>query len=571
MSFVNFSKANCKNCYKCLRACPVKAIKFHHEQAEVVDERCIACGHCMIVCPQNARNIESDLEAVKEKLKNNSKVMVSVAPSFAGAFGEDSKALVSALKKLGFTRVEETAIGAYIVLHEYQQYIDTKPQSNYITTCCPSGNYLIETYFPSLIKYMLPVLSPMMTHGKILKSQYGEDVFTVFIGPCYAKKAEASEYCEHDHIDAVLTFEELAHWFQEEGIELDKLPKEEFDENSLLEGRRFPVIGGILDGLTVRDNMDKITVCGTEECMELFQAMEKGNVSNLCIELSACNESCIGGPAMPDNGFCSYTRRHWVKNYLNSKKDIVKPEVKLVTEDFNFYRSFRSKAIEPQQPSEDDIRKILKEMGKVVEADELNCGVCGYNTCREKAAAVYHGMAESTMCLHYMRTKAESLTNIIFESTPNIIIMLDEDLVVKEFNPAAEIAFKLKAEEVKNKSIENIFDPSDFVKVRDTKQDMLGLKVIYPQYDLVVLKSIIYLEKEQILLCTMLNIKSEEKNKEELQRVRENTLNVAQEVIDKQMRVAQEIASLLGETTAETKMILTKLKKITAGEDGEIR
>jgi PAS domain S-box-containing protein len=218
--------------------------------------------------------------------------------------------------------------------------------------------------------------------------------------------------------------------------------------------------------------------------------------------------------------------------------------------------------------SEEQLSGIMKSMGKYELADELNCGVCGYNTCKEKAKAVAQGMAETDMCLNYMRNKAERITNVIFENSPSIIFLIDEEMNIVELNPTAEINFSTKAEFIKGKPISILIDDSDFIKVKETKVSILGKKVAYPKYNSIFIQNVLYLEKQNVILITMSDISEIESNKKELMRVRENTLNAAQQVIEKQMRVAQEIASLLGETTAETKITLTKLKKIVLGEDG---
>ena len=195
MKLLNFSKANCKNCYKCLRTCQVKAVKIQNDQADIVEERCIGCGQCLVVCPQDARNIKSDLEDVKAAIKQNKRVIASIAPSFAGAFDMPTAGhFAAALKNLGFSIIEETAVGAEIVAQLYDKAIKNNKQKNLFTTSCPSANYLIDTYYPSLAKYLIPVVSPMLAHGKMLKQSYGHDSYVVFIGPCTAKKIEAVSF-----------------------------------------------------------------------------------------------------------------------------------------------------------------------------------------------------------------------------------------------------------------------------------------------------------------------------------------------------------------------------------------
>ncbi|EOD01396.1 [Fe-Fe] hydrogenase large subunit C-terminal domain-containing protein [Caldisalinibacter kiritimatiensis] len=575
MKFLNFSEANCKNCYKCLRHCPVKAIKIKNGQANIVEERCIGCGQCLVVCPQEARNVKSDLNEVKEAINNKKRVIASIAPSFAGAFELKSGGeIVTALKKMGFSIVEETAIGAEVVAKLYKDYITDGESENLITTSCPSANYLIEKYFPSLVKYMIPVVSPMIAHGKMIKHKYGMDSYVVFIGPCTSKKIEAVNFQHKGIIDAVLTFEELSDWFLEEGIKLNELKPQSFDAQAHKKGRGFPIGGGVIKSFlndTIEKKYDYIAVDGIKECMNLFESLSSGNINNVCLEVNVCKGSCIGGPAMPKEASDYYKRLNKVKDFINKRVDYSENEYEYDTQSIDFSKKFFDRNIGKQKASEEEINKILRKMGKYEKADELNCGACGYNTCREKAQAVYEGMAEMEMCLPYMRSKAESLNNIIVENSPNAIILVDDEMRVKEFNPTAERIFNIKAENIMDKPISILIDDSKFSEVKESKKSILKQKVSYPAYGVVLMQNIVYLKKQNVILAIMVDITAEETNRKELMRVRENTLDAAQSVIEKQMRVAQEIASLLGETTAETKMILTKLKQLTMGETGDIK
>ncbi|MCY6369606.1 [Fe-Fe] hydrogenase large subunit C-terminal domain-containing protein [Clostridium ganghwense] len=574
MNYMNFSNASCKNCYKCLRSCPVKAIRFKNQQAEIVEERCIGCGHCLEVCPQNAREIVSDLEKVKKLIASGERGIVSIAPSFPGYFNTKEGKIVAALKKLGFSIIEETAIGAEAVSDFYREYVENNKLQNYITTCCPSANYLVEKYFSELVPYMIPAVSPMIAHGKILKNVYGKDSFVVFIGPCVAKKIEAEGFKNTEVIDAVLTFEEINEWILESKIDIETLKEEDINKSAYRRGQSYPVGGGIIHA--VKDELEEkqlegISVSGTEDCINILKSMKKGTLKSVFLEISVCKGSCIGGPDMINNDQDYYEKLQKVKDYIKRRESISEDKkddkFKALSKNLNLNRSFRDKSMKIATVHEEEIRKIMKEMGKVEPKDELNCGVCGYNTCREKAEAIYEGMAETDMCLHFMRNKAERLTNVIFENTASIVMLLDEELNIKEINPAAQEIFMVKAENIKGKPLSRLINDEDFRIVKETGQSIIGKKVDYPQYNAVFIENIVYLSKQNLVLASMINIMEAEKNREELVRVKENTLNAAQEVIEKQMRVAQEIAGLLGETTAETKVILNKLRKVVAGED----
>jgi PAS domain S-box-containing protein len=376
-------------------------------------------------------------------------------------------------------------------------------------------------------------------------------------------------------IDAVLTFEELDQWLLEKSVDLKQLIPADFDHVPSMEGRQYPISGGVVRSISKDDNVqgyELLKVDGISKCLEVFQALETGQLKNVCVEVSICEGSCLGGPGMPKGKKNYYKCYNRIKEYAQTIKTSTSgySEKDIDLDSISFSRDFCDKTIKVSSATEADLTKVLSGMGKHTPADELNCGACGYNSCREKAKAVLDGMAEMYMCLPYMRSKAESLTNVIFDQSPNIIMLIDEDLKVKEFNPTAESLFNISAQEAKDKPIGLLMDDSDFASVIETKQNVYKQKVKLSQYGLVFMMNLVYLEKQNHILAIMTDITLDERNQEELARVKLNTLEAAQEVINKQMRVAQEIAGLLGETTAETKVILTKLKKIVVGETGEL-
>jgi PAS domain S-box-containing protein len=569
MNLLDFSEANCKNCYKCLRTCQVKAVKIKNDQAGIVEERCIGCGQCLVVCPQDARNIKSDLDAVRTAIKQNKKVIASVAPSFVGAFNlQTAGSLAAALKKLGFGYVEETAVGAEVVAQLFDKAIHSNKQENLITTCCPSANYLVDRYFPSLTDYLIPVVSPMLAHGKMLKKNHGYDSYVVFIGPCTAKKIEALSFQHKGTIDAVLTFEEVSKWMEEEAIDINTLQPQEFETSACFKGQAFPLIGGVIDSFGNSSKYEKLRVDGIAECMEIFKSIEDGNLMNVCVEVNVCRGGCLNGPGMPRNEKDFYKRQKRVKEYIFKERSLLS-SINTIPQELDFTKAFIARPVQRNIVSEGELNEILESMGKYESSDELNCGGCGYNTCREKAQAVFEGMAEKNMCLPFMRGKAESVTNVIFENTPNIILFIDEKLNILEINPTGQKIFGVKEDFIKERPISIIMDEEPFKLVRDSRKSLLAQRVSYPDYGVVLLQNIMYLEKQNVILAIMSNITKEEKQRDELKRVKENAIDAAERVIEKQMRVAQEIASLLGETTAETKVTLTKLKNIALQETGE--
>lgn len=570
MKHLNLSMADCKNCYKCLRSCSVKAIRFKNQQAEIVEDRCISCSHCLEICPQNARHVESDLEEIKKVLSSGKKVVISLAPSFAGTLDMNYKKLIGVLKKLGFSNVEETAIGAKVVSNLYMDYIEKNEQPNYISTACPSSMFLIEKYYPNLIKYLIPVVSPMIAHGKLIRQVYGDDCFIVFIGPCFSKKIEAEDLFNKEVINAVLTFQELELWIEEEHINLNSIEESDFDGNVCYASRDYAIEGGIIENIKpalTKKNLNIISVSSVDDSIELLKNMDEGFIQNSFVEINSCKGSCIGGPSMIRETGSYYKKLNKIKDYISSKPNNCTSENQEVQINNDiFIKQFENKSIEKPSISEDDIKQILMDMGKFKKEDELNCGVCGYNTCRDKAIAIYEGMAETTMCLNYMRNKAESVRNVIFENTLNCIILLDGNLIIKDINPATENAFSIRRENIIDKPLSFIIDDEEFSMLKK-ESNIVNRKISCPKYNLDFIATAVYIKDQDIIMVALLNVTDQEKDKKRIMNLKENTLQAAHKVIEKQMMVAQEIASLLGETTAETKITLTKLKKIVEEEN----
>lgn len=563
MWIIDFSKANCKNCYACVRACPASAIKVQAEQAKIMKERCIGCGKCLKVCPKNAKQVQSELYKVKEYLKQEEKVVVSVAPSFAALWGEESKKLPGLLKKLGFCAVEETVVGAELVTRVYETYAHMPGDQCYITSCCPTVNAMIQKHFPEIIPFLIPVVSPVACHSKLLKQKYGKETKVVFLGPCLSKKIEG---IEEDTLDAVLTFEEFCDWIEEEQIEMKEQLVIPFEATQVSQ-RLYPVVGGVTATIDKKCIPRKIIqIDGVEECMELMPHIMAGAFKHTLLEMHGCRHSCISGAGMPQDGVNIYERKARIEKYATEEKpELIEALYK--GESVNLHKEFHNLKKELKIPSTEEIEGILNSIGKETPLDELNCGSCGYKTCRDKAIAVYNGLAEPNMCLPFMRQKAETLTNVIFEATPNMIIMVNDDLEMIEINPAAKHFFKITKEGSMHLPIAMLLDTAIFEEVKQSKKNILNQKSVLNEGEATVIQSVIWSEYHQIMLWVANDITYDETQAKKLQHMKIEAIDMAQQVINKQMTVAQEIASLLGETTAETKVTLTKLKKLIQEEE----
>lgn len=557
MDCLTFKKSNCKNCYKCIRHCPVKSIRFSGNQAYIIGNECILCGQCFVSCPQDAKQIVDETEKVKVLLQSGDPVIVSLAPSFIANYeGRGIGAMREAIKKLGFYDVEETAIGATIVKNEYERMADEETQDIIITSCCHSVNLLIQKYFPGLLPYLADVLSPMQAHCADIKHRH-PNAKTVFIGPCVAKKDEAQHY--EGLVDAVLTFDELTAWLKAENVAIP----EEMDKDENSRARFFPTSGGILKSLSHQNpDYTYMTIDGTENCIAALKDIEAGKLQRCFIEMSACAGSCIGGPVMEKFHRSPIRDYVAVAQFAGSKDfEVAQPAASDLRKEFSIIER------ELKQPSEEDIRETLRQMGKMKPSDELNCGSCGYSTCREKAIAVCQGKAEISMCLPYLKDKAESFSDTISRNTPNGLIVLNEKLEVQQINKSALKILNLRfASDILGDQVVRILDPGDFLQVLSSGRDLHNKRGFLVEYEKYVEQSIIYDKEYRLLVCILRDVTEEESQRERKESISRQTVETADQVVDKQMRIVQEIASLLGETAAETKIALSKLKESISDE-----
>jgi len=558
MDCLTLKKSNCKNCYKCIRHCPVKAIRFSGNQAHIIGNECILCGQCFVVCPQNAKQIVNEIEKVKVLMHTGAPVYASLAPSFIANYdGIGIESMREALKKLGFKDVEETAVGATYVKNEYERMLREDDRDVVISSCCHSINLLIQKHFPSLLMYLADVQSPMQAHCSEIKRRH-PDAKCVFIGPCVAKKDEADHY--EGIVDAVLTFEELTNWLKEEKIEL----KHEIKPDNNSRARFFPTTGGVLK--TMKQDAPGYTYLaldGVENCMQALRDIESGKIHKCFVEMSACVGSCIGGPVMEKYHGDSIIGDYMAVSAYAGKEDfdVPQPAVGELRKRFTFIDK------QSYMPNDTEIFSVMRQMGKFKPSDELNCGSCGYNTCRDKAIAIIQGKAEISMCLPYLKDKAESFSDTIVKNTPNGLIVLNEKFEVQQINAAMLKIMNLKsAADVLGEPVVRILDPSVFMNVLHAGRQVHAQRTYLAEYKRYVEQTVLHDRDSRLLIGIMRDITEEEYAREKRESISRNTVEVADKVVEKQMRIVQEIASLLGETAAETKIALTKLKESIINE-----
>lgn len=548
---LTLKKSNCKNCYKCIRNCPVKAIRFSGDQAHIIADECILCGRCFVVCPQNAKEIVSEVEKVKVMIQSGEPVIASMAPSFIANYdGVGIDAMREGLQKLGFADVEETAIGATMVKTDYERLVHEKQKPVIISSACASVNLLIQKHYPEMIKYLADTLSPMQAHCHDIKRRNPE-AKTVFIGPCVAKKDEAQRY--PGIVDAALTFEELTEWLEKENIRLEK----KMDNNPESLARIFPTVAGILRTMKDRNpEYEYVAVDGIENCIAALEDVAAGHVSNCFMEMSACKGSCVNGPVMEKYHPWFIADYLSVARYAGDKDfPVEQPEISELSRRYDILEGMKD------MPTERKIQEILSKMGKKKPSDELNCGTCGYDTCRDKAIAIYQGKAEIEMCLPYLKEKAENFSNIIFDNTPNGLLVLNERLEIQQINPAAcRIMNIRRPSDVLGSQIVTLLDPKPFLDALESRKSVFQCAYL-AEYDRYVEEQVLYDQSYRMLFCMLEDVSDEAAEREKKAEMRRQTTEVADKVVEKQMRIVQDIASLLGETAAETKIALTNLKE----------
>ncbi len=547
--------ANCQDCYRCVRVCPVKAISVTEGQAYIEDDLCIKCGTCVRECPQGAKTIRGSVEQVKELIASGRKVAASVAPSFAAAFhSENSGRLPSALKKLGFEYISETAEGAKLITEEsFKNTMDGN-----LCTACPAVVEYIEKYRPEHMDSMIPVASPMVAHGRLLKKRLGEDWAVVFIGPCAAKKQEAARPENRDAIDWVLTFTELINWMEEENIRLEEYPESEFESFGVLDqARLFPLQGGMLKTGGIEcdgTEPDVIHISGAEDVQSILD-LPPDQWKYQVVEPLFCSGGCINGPGFPKE-----------KNLFSRKQDVIRyakeasrksakesPDTDI---DYSAIFNVREGAIHQDEVDESRIQEILESTGKSNPEMQLNCGACGYKTCRDNAIAVARGMAETEMCVSYMRRLAQQRADRIIETTPNGIVILDKTLNIINMNPAFQKMFMCN-NAIIGKPISYLLDSDNFEKLASGSGDQF--ESIKTKYGVKYHERSYALRNENQYVGIYSDLTKFRFDGSQIDIIKSQTLEQARELLYHQIRFSQEMAHYLGKSTAQSEEMVKRI------------
>ena len=546
----------CHDCYRCIRECPVKAIKIEDGHASVIPERCIACGNCVKACPSNAKRVRTDIDKVKNLILAQKKVYVSLAPSWNGVFDHSPAKMISILKKLGFTAVSETALGAQEVSIETAKILNNADKGLFISSACPVIVDFIRLYYPQFIDNITPIGSPAMTHSKMLREKYGDDIAIVFIGPCIGKKNEVKY---SGLFDAALTFEELKMWVADEIVDTETVKVDnslDFVPYRANEGSLYPIDGGMNETIRkigIRHDVQLMDICGLKNFERALNNLKPDSFDRVVfVEALSCEGGCVGGPCISsDKAGISV-----VSDILSDirERENIPTEPQTVVQK----KKKKGKIVHSQYPIE-EILKTLKKIGKHTVDDELNCGGCGYATCRDLAKALLDGDAEVSMCVSYMRKIAMRKAAALVRCMPAAVVMVDNDLNILEANDSFmrmftgdmyEI-FKARPDGMSGAALDRIIDFSELFKTslstgKDLHKERYAVK--NRLYDI----SIFTIEENQIVGAVITDVTQSETNREKI-------AQKAHEVISKNISIVQEIACLLGEHMVETETLLSSI------------
>lgn len=560
-------KNECHDCYKCVRECHIKAIKFQDGSASVIKDKCIACGHCVKVCPSGAKKVRSDIDKVKTLITAQKQVYVSLAPSWAGIYDLTPNQMIAILKKLGFYAVSETALGAQQVSIKTAEMLNKGENELYISSACPVIVDYIRYYKPEFAKYITPIASPALTHAKMLKEKYGDNISIVFIGPCIGKKNEADS--NPDFIDVALTFEELNYWINEEFINVNEIeikPNDKFVPEEAFEGALYPIEGGMIDTIKevgVNKEISLVKISGLKTFDKTMEGLNPNSIDNkIFIEALSCETGCINGPCISSK-----------KAGLTITTDILskikyRDEIPTIAETV-FEKEYTSKPVVEDDVKFADITNALKKIGKHTPDDELNCGGCGYSTCRDMAKALVKEDAEPSMCVSYMRKIAMRKAAAMLRCMPSAIVMVDKDLNVIEANDAFmkmfcgdmyEI-FASRKEGLSGAAIDRIISFSDiFSQLLKSGGDIhkSHYQVKNKLYDI----SAFTIEDGEIVGAVITDVTKAEIDREKI-------ATKAREVIKKNITKVQEIACLLGEHMVETEVLLNSIAEDYSNDNSD--
>lgn len=547
---------NCQDCYKCIRECPVKAIRIENNKAYILEERCIYCGHCTQVCPTGAKKIRNGIPLAREILRKHPKVILSLAPSYINEFSNiQPEELIHALKKLGFRGVSETALGAELVSANVSHYLRQAPRGIYISSACPVVVEYIGKYAREHIGKLTPYLSPLLAHARLLQEIYGPETKVIFAGPCIGKKAEADRFSEQ--VSVALTFKDLKNWMQEEHISIEPASATTDDHFIPYEagnGALYPVEGGMLESIKTQDPfVIKLAFSGMQNIKDVICNLDSTpRKDTLFLELLSCQGGCINGPARLSTASLAlkkYTILHENRNKANNPFTVFPDISATYSPDLQ---------IPGETYSEEEIVQALARVGKTSAADELNCSGCGYDSCRDFAKALLAGRAEENMCVSYMRKIAHDKANVLLQKIPAGILLVNAELKITDMN---RYAARLLGEDIAaiydvspglpDMPLDNICSFSGLFHAALTSgKDITGKEI--REKDQIWQLSVYNIQPHRLVFGILLDLREPYGKKARM-------MDKTREMIGRHMETVKQIACLLGENAAYTDATLRSL------------
>lgn len=557
--------AKCRDCYRCLKACPVKAIKIENGQAYILQNRCIDCNICIQNCAQDAISFKSDKAKLYELLSSGKKIAVTVDASYSSICADwERERFPSALRRLGFSFVSETSVAANVVAKKTIEYWLSHPEKSHISAICPTVVNYVEKYKPEAIDNLIPVASPYIVHGRWLKEKLGKDTLIVYVGSCVAKKMEIKRPTYSGVIDLAITFAELREMFDEQNILLQTCEESNFDETPVGKSRLLPLVGSLSEIADKELNfasLNHIAVSGFQDIRNSIDlvTMSKG----ILVEPLFCYKGCINGPGMHIKNNI-FDRRAELIEYVTSKPTNNNTEDPLIK--INTDRTFsKDKIIPKPKYSTDEIRNVLSKTGDPDFKKRPNCFSCGYPTCKDKAIAVLEGMAETEMCIPHMRRLAEKKASLLLETAPNGFVVLSEQFEILSMNKAFKNLF-LVSDSIIGKHISSLIDPEGFYKLATGETNMYEGFVRYEKHNLVFHQLAYKLDKNKQYVGIFINVTNSLATRTKLDNLRSTTLEQAQELLQHQIEMSQGIAKLLGEHAAQSEILINNIIKYTQGD-----
>ncbi|MDR0927290.1 MAG: PAS domain-containing protein [Ignavibacteria bacterium] len=560
--YIYTKPAKCRDCYSCLKSCPVKAIKIKDGQAYIIDERCIHCNICAQNCAQKAIVYKNDKDKFYALQRSGKKLAISIAPSFSSICARwEIERFPSALRRLGASFVSTTSLAAYKVAKDTMQIVKDNPNKSYVASLCPTVINYIEKYRPELIDYLMPIANPYIVHSRWIRQRFGEDISIVHIDSCIANKMEILRPEFVGLLDVVLSYAELREIFDEQEVSLQTCEESQFDEDAGGAGRMYQLVGGL--SATIGDCVSlletkRLPISGF---MDINNALEYVKLSSgVLVEPLFCYKGCINGPGMHVKNNI-FERQKEIIEYINShtsEKSEIDP-----LDNIDTSRTFcKTNVLQRSEYTSEQISKVLAKTGNPNPETRPNCFSCGYHACSDQAIAVLNDMAELEMCIPYMRYYAEEQSKCILNSSPNGIVTIDNKYRIKSMNPTFRTMFRT-TDSVIGKHISAIIDSEPFENLLTNNLERYESTVRFDKFGIVCFEIIYRLPEDDSLVGMFVNITKNISDEEHLDKLRHKTLEQATELLAQQTIMATSIAKIIGENTAYSESLLENLMKFT--------